>query len=117
MALSAVYVSAAAAVAGTAVSYQQGKKAASAAEDAAASQRVESAASTEATNQAASNATKLAQAGEQAKTNEALATLHMASTPTVTTADSGEANRLRRVKASFNLDATNGAGGAGSIRV
>lgn len=117
MALSAVYVSAAAAVAGTAVSYQQGKKAAGAAEDAAAAQRVESAASTEATNQAASNATKLAQAGEQAKANETLAAAQMTTTPTVATGTGDEPNRLRRVKAAFNLDATNGAGNAGSVRV
>lgn len=115
MALSTI--TAVAAAASAANSYTSGKRQAASARDAAASAQAQGAAESAANAQAASNATRLAQAQDAAKRNEELAASQMDDTPTVTTADGNEANRLRKVKAAFNIDSGTGAGGSGSIRV
>lgn len=111
------YATAAAAVVGAVASYSQGQKSAAAARDAAERQRLEAGAATQANAQAAEQAVKRDQAADIARRNEELAGAQMKEAPEVTISDGSEPNRLRKVKAAFNVDSTNGAGGAGSIRV
>lgn len=111
-------VTAAAAVGGAVNSYQQGKRASRAADEAATRSTIEAQGAMQADALAAANAQTLAAAQETARRNEELAAQQIKETPDVATGDvTAQPNRLRRVRASFNLDANGGAGGTGALRV